>query len=167
MKWFFIALAAYVTISLLINQINFSFPKLELFLKQKFNIGEIPIDYNEYNFLDASIVRFGNHQIEQRFESLYAIQHYIVNDNTMIILSTKRFEENHNLYFGYFLYKLNSSGLVIDSMDFNEQTREDYERFYEGYLINDSKLYYRTWALDGDKTPKAIVVENKDMLWAD
>jgi hypothetical protein len=134
----------------------------------------LPIEYKNYKLFEQ-IKQFGKHTITLAFESNVKnnggaldknIEHYLTENNEMIIQTTTQISADSLLYH---FYKLDKQAKVIDSTSFlysylnKDSTGADV--LFKGYIINKALHYYTTWPTDGNKNRIYFIPINKNLAW--
>jgi hypothetical protein len=164
MYWF-IGLVFLVLVVLLLNWSEAVYNKYKI----KIQIKILPSEYENYNYLDKSTIRFGDHELIFLFQSVDPIKNYLTVDNNLIVIANQKIESNDDTHhLRYTFYKYNPLGDLIDSYSYDIENYLMVElRVVDGYLINPVKNYYNTWSIDGDTTPIDIIKINEKFEWSE
>lgn len=160
LPWFFGG--TFIILSLVLY--DGGFMDVDLYIKNKLHISKLPKVYEKYQDVNNAVLNFENRKMKLSFESEMPIEHYHTKQNYLIVLTKKEFKKNDTLIQNKKLFKLDSSGNIVDTFS-HDSERENEEVFFEGYLINIDENYYRTWALDGDTIKKKLEIQNENLDW--
>jgi hypothetical protein len=168
--------ALIIIIALIVAYTCYSIFDLEVWWVNFSEKERLPIVYKNYKPLDR-IHNFGKHTIQLAFEIKginngatldQNVEHYLNNNNELIIQTAKRLSSDSFLFH---FYKLDKAAKVIDSVSFlrsyliKDSTGE--EALFNGYLINKELKYYKTWPMDGNRSKVFFTPINKNLTWSD
>lgn len=137
----------------------------------------LPQEYNDYKTLEEG-VSSQHYQIKPFFKVYHdgtdwQQPHFYTTINGDIVVEMKKENEQ---YAGY--YKLDSNGTITDSISKLARTEENSGKFKDqfpfieymynyanGFLIDEEKQHYNTWAVNGDKENKPLQQLNPDLDW--
>lgn len=113
-------------------------------------------NYSHISDLDDAFLKANFKTI--KFESIYEEEAVIVNDS-IIILKTHQ-EDSLTSKINVSWYKINPSGVLIDSLIF----KNEYIENVDSYLVNKEKDYYISWIKNGDTLKKFFVLLEEGKL---
>ncbi|WCM42678.1 hypothetical protein MG290_03090 [Flavobacterium sp. CBA20B-1] len=137
----------------------------------------LPQEYNDYKTLEEG-VSSQYYKIKPFFKVYHdgtdwQQPHFYTTLNGDIVVEMKKKNEQYACY-----YKLDSNGIVTDSISKLARTADTYGKFKDqfpfieymynyvnGFLIDEEKHHYNTWAIDGEKENKPLQKLNADLDW--
>jgi hypothetical protein len=140
---------------------------IDIRLQNFFHSSKLPNEYSKYDDINKLKNQFGKHEIILFKASDRPVDQFLTKNNELIIhcLTDAPHTDSPSTIIHTF-YKLDKDGDQIDEYSFKQDKDEDSEVLFEGYLINVSKHYFRSWPLNGDTTKKTIEVFNANLNWS-
>lgn len=140
---------------------------IDIRLQNFFHSSKLPNEYSKYDDISKLKNQFGKHEIILFKASDNPIDQFLTKNNELIIhCLTGATDTDSPSTVIHTFYRLDKDGKQIDEYSFKQDKDEDSEVLFEGYLINVSKHYFRSWPLNGDTTKKTIEVFNANLNWS-
>ncbi|WP_346086976.1 hypothetical protein [Sphingobacterium ginsenosidimutans] len=140
---------------------------VDIRLENAFNFSKLPKEYEKYVDINNSKNTFGKHEIDLFIASDNPVYQLLTQNNELIIHSTTSPQHTNDPFPTIHDFcKLDKNGNQIDHYSFRQDSDDDKEVLFEGYLINVSKNYFRNWPLRGDTIRKTIEIFNEDLKWS-
>lgn len=168
----------------IIALININMMNIEVYFNNLRNKDALPKEYENFYDVDSKKeVVFGTHKkykMNLLYESFEPIKHFI-SSNFNLIVVTSKIPTDHNekeldedmfsggarLIQDFTYHKIDSNGDEIDQLVFKQNLNNLSEKLFGDYIVNIEQKYYKTWILDGDKTEKTMILQNKNYTWSD
>jgi len=132
---------------------------IDIYLINQFNNSRLPKEYNQYQDIRQSVLRFKNKEMRSLFDGCDdPLKQYMTVKNNLIVEASDCILANSERILGKIYYKFDSLGNIIAKY----KPSESEEIFFEGYLINVDENYYRSWPLDGDTLKRKIEICNEN-----
>lgn len=151
---------------------------IDTFFINLFPRTKLPSEFVDYKNL-SEVKKFGSHDITLLHKGgAYNFNFQVLsisNDEIMVKAITKTEPYDHGggntgNNFSNTLFKLDSSGKVLDTINFKTSTSNQSEFgeivLLNKQIVNKALLYYQTWPTDGNKEKKSFIAINKDLTWS-
>lgn len=120
----------------------------------------LPEKFNAYQSFEKGTVKSASLTMSKLFESNikdYDLEHFMTLKNHVIFKVPTEKTVN--------FYDVNQDGNIVDSLKLPFEYHQSEIKLLNHLIINkDAKIYY-TWGIDGDKTPKDMILQNEDLSW--